>query len=90
VDILNEVGTLHRQQGDLDRATAYHREALDMARETDSSSGEAHALASLGRTALAAGDVSGARDLLGQSRRIFEQIGAADAVDVAAELTSLP
>jgi tetratricopeptide (TPR) repeat protein len=90
VDILNEVGTLHRQQGDLGRATAYHREALEMAREIASSSDEAQALAGLGRCALAAGDLSGARDLLGRSRRIFEQIGAAEAADVAAELTALP
>jgi hypothetical protein len=61
-----------------------------MAREIDSSSDEAQALAGLGRCALAAGDLSGARDLLGLSRRIFEQIGAAEAADVAAELTALP
>lgn len=86
VDIMNEVGTLHRLAGDLELATGYYREAVDMARETADSRGEAHALAGLGRCAVAAGDLSGARDLLGQSRQIFEQIGAADAVDVAAEL----
>jgi hypothetical protein len=31
-----------------------------------------------------------ARDLFGQSRQIFEHIGAAEAADVAAELTALP
>lgn len=92
-DIMTEVGTLHRLAGagDLDQATAYHhRESLDMAQEIDSSRDKAHTLAGLGRCALATGDLSGARDLLAQSRQIFEHIGAAEAVDVATELAALP
>jgi DNA-binding SARP family transcriptional activator len=89
VEILNEAGTLHRLRGELDLAAAYHREALDMARDIESSWDEAHALAGLGRCALSAGEVAGARDLLQRSQRIFEHIGAAETAELAAELSDL-
>lgn len=89
VEVLNEAGTLHRLRGEPDLAAAYHREALDMARDIESSWDEAHALAGLGRCALSAGEVAGARDLLMRSQQIFEHIGAAEAADLAAELSDL-
>jgi tetratricopeptide (TPR) repeat protein len=59
-ELLSELGTLHRVRGDLDQAVVCHRQALDLAREIDSSWDEAHALAGLGRCALAAGRTANA------------------------------
>jgi hypothetical protein len=36
-EVLNELGILHQARGDLDQAGAYHRQALDLAREISSS-----------------------------------------------------
>ena len=55
VEALNEAGTLHRVCGDLRQAGSCHQQALDLARQIGSSWDEAHALAGLGRCALAAG-----------------------------------
>ena len=66
-----------------------HRQALDLAREIGSAWDEAHALAGLGRCALAAGDTDGAKTRLRQARDIFQQIGAAEAPGVATELDAL-
>ncbi len=89
VEVLNEVGTLHRVRNDLDQAGVCHRQALDLAREIDSSWDEAHALAGLGRCALPDGRADDAKDNLRQALEIFQQIGAAEAVDLAAELGAL-
>ena len=51
---LNERGTLHRVNGDLAQAEGCHRQALELARAFADSWDEAHALAGLGRCALAA------------------------------------
>ena len=83
------MGTLHRVRGDLDRAGACHRQALDLAREIGSSWDEAHALAGLGRCALAAGRTADAAADLRQAQEIFQRIGAAEAAGVAAELDAL-
>jgi hypothetical protein len=53
-EALNERGTLHRVTGDLVQAEGCHREALDLARAVAGPWDEAHALAGLGRCALAA------------------------------------
>jgi tetratricopeptide (TPR) repeat protein len=87
--VLNEMGTLHRVGGDLVRAVAYHRQALDLAREIASSWDEAQALAGLGRCAQAAGRTADARAGLRQALEIFQRIGAADAAEAAAELDAL-
>jgi class 3 adenylate cyclase/tetratricopeptide (TPR) repeat protein len=87
-DALNEAGTLHRVCGDLRQAESCHRQALDLARQTGSSRDEAHALAGLGRCALAAGHAE-AEDMLRQALEIFQQIGAAEAAEVSAELEML-
>jgi tetratricopeptide (TPR) repeat protein len=88
-ELLSELGTLHRVRGDLDQAVVCHRQALDLAREIDSSWDEAHALAGLGRCALAAGRTANARADLWQAWEIFQRTGAAEAVGVAAELDAL-
>jgi tetratricopeptide (TPR) repeat protein len=88
-EALNETGALHRLGGKLARAEGCHRQALDLARAIDSSWDEAHALAGLGRCALAAGRAARARTLLGQALEIFLRTGAAEAPGLAAELDAL-
>ena len=88
-EALNDLGTLHRVRGYVDQARACHRQALDLARESDSPLDEAHALAGLGRCALAVGRAADAETSLRQAREIFQQIGAAEAVGVLAELDAL-
>ena len=89
VETLNELGTVSRIRGDLDRASACHRKALDLAREIATPWDEAQALAGLGRCALAAGRTVDAIAGLRQAREIFDRIGAAEAAAIAAELDSL-
>ena len=89
VEALNDRGTLYRVSGDLAQAQRCHQQALDLARAIASSRNEAHALAGLGRCALAAGHATQAEALLRQALEIFQRIGAAEADDVARELTAL-
>jgi len=86
---LNETGTLHRVTGDLARAEACHQQALDLARAIASPWDEAHALAGLGRCAIAAGRTAGAEESLQQGHEIFRRIGAAEAIDIADQLDAL-
>ena len=86
---LNERGTLHRVSGELARAEGCHRQGLDLARAIASSWDEAHALAGLGRCALAAGRVTEAAENLRQAVEIFQRIGVAEVGDVSRELTAL-
>ncbi len=83
------MGTLNRVRGDADRAQACHQQALELAREIDSFWDEAHALAGLGRCALAAGRTADAAAGLRQAQEIFQRIGAAETTGVAAELDAL-
>ena len=55
---LNERGTLHRVSGELALAQECHQRSLELSRDIDSSWDEAHALAGLGRCALADGDAA--------------------------------
>jgi len=87
-EALNDQGTLHRVSGDLAQAQRCHQRALDLARAIASSRNQAHALAGLGRCALAAGHATQAEALLRQALEIFQRIGAAEAHDVARELTA--
>lgn len=81
----NEIGTLHWTRGEFGLATGRHQQALDLARSIGSSWDEAHALAGLGRCALAVPGAAG-RDLLRQAQAVFRRIGATGA---AAELDAL-
>jgi hypothetical protein len=67
----------------LRRPRGCYQQALDLARATGSSF-EAHALAGLGRCALAAGDTARADEILRQALEIFQRIGAAVARKLAA------
>ena len=75
--------------GDLAQADGCHQQALDLARAIAASWGEAHALAGLGRCALAAGHTTQAKALLRQALEIFQRIGAAEAPELLAELDAL-
>ncbi len=89
VEALNEAGTLYRVVGDLRRAGSCHQQALDLARQIRSAWDEGHALAGLGRCALAAGHTAETEDWLRQALGVFQQIGAAEAAEVSAELQAL-
>jgi tetratricopeptide (TPR) repeat protein/transcriptional regulator with XRE-family HTH domain len=91
VEALNEVGMLTRARGDLSQAEACHQQALDLARQIGSPLDEARALAGLARCALADGSPAEAEaeDGLRQALTIFQQIGAAEAADLSAELDAL-
>ena len=86
---LNESGTLHWVGGDLARAERHHRQALALARAIAGPWYEAHALAGLGRCALAARHATQAAALLHQALEIFTRIGAAEAPELRAELAAL-
>jgi tetratricopeptide (TPR) repeat protein len=88
-EALNERGTLHRVSGDLAQAEVCHRQALDLARAIASPWDEAHALAGLGRCALATSHATQANALLRQALEIFQRIGAAEAPGLRAELDTL-
>jgi hypothetical protein len=60
-----------------------------LAREIRSAWDEAHALAGLGRCALASDHAAEAREKLGQALEIFQRIGAAEAADVSVEVSLL-
>jgi hypothetical protein len=66
-----------------------HQQALELARGVASAWDEAHALAGLGRCAIAVGQPADAGHLLRQAQEIFHRIGAADALTVLAELDAL-
>jgi tetratricopeptide (TPR) repeat protein len=81
--------TLHRVSGELAPAQRCHRQALELARAIGASWDAAHALAGLGRCALAAGDAAQAEALLRQALEISQRIGAAEVTDLLAELDAL-
>ncbi len=89
VTALNERGTLHLAGGELAQAERSHQQALELARAIASAWDEAHALAGLGRCAASAGRTAEAGNNLRWALEIFEQIGAAEAADVSAELAAL-
>ncbi len=89
-ETLNESGTLYRVRGDLRGVRDRHQDALDLARETKCEWDQAHALAGLGRCALASDDRGEAADWLRQALEIFQRIGTVEAADVSAALQVLP
>ena len=86
---LNGRAALHRVMGDRARAEECHQQALELARAVASLWDEAHALAGLGRCAIARGRATQAEALLRQALQIFQQIGAAEAPGMLAELDAL-
>jgi len=87
--VLNQRGMLHRVSSDPAQAERCHQQALELARAIPSSWDEAHALAGLGRCAMAVGRATQAKVLLRQALEIFQRIGAAEAPDLLAELAAL-
>lgn len=66
-----------------------HQQALELARIIASAWDEASALAGLARCAIAAGQAPQAAALLRQAHEIFQRIGAAEALSVLADLSTL-
>jgi tetratricopeptide (TPR) repeat protein len=83
------MGVLQRGRGDYDRAIACHTQALRLARAIASAWDEGEALAGLGRCALAVGRIIDAATTMRQAHMIFQQIGAAEASEIAAELVAI-
>jgi tetratricopeptide (TPR) repeat protein len=85
VEVLNERAAVHRLSGELVRAAEGHQQLLELSRAIGSAPDEAHALAGLGRCALAAGRAAQAETLLGEALQIMRRIGVPEAAEVAAE-----
>jgi tetratricopeptide (TPR) repeat protein/transcriptional regulator with XRE-family HTH domain len=86
---LNGLAALHRVSGDLPQSEGCYQQALELARAMPSLWDEAHALAGLGRCAMTDGHATQAETLFRQALQIFQQIGAADAPGLLAELDAL-
>jgi tetratricopeptide (TPR) repeat protein len=86
---LNDRAAVYRLSGDLARAEGCHRQALVLARANARLRDEAYALAGLGRCAMADGHATQAEALLRQALKIFQQISAAEAPGLLAELDAL-
>jgi tetratricopeptide (TPR) repeat protein/transcriptional regulator with XRE-family HTH domain len=87
-EILNCTGSLHRSRGDLEKARACHQSALRRSRDLAIPLEEGRALAGLGRCALSAGDHADALDLLRQAYDVLARTGAAEAEEIATELSA--
>ena len=86
---LNELGAVHRLAGDVDRAVAAHREALELADLVPSPWDQAQSLAGFGRCAVARGRRREGSAALRTALGIFREIDAAEAGEVASELETL-
>jgi hypothetical protein len=78
--VLNELGAVHRLSGDLERAVAAHRAALDVAELVASPWDKAQSLAGFGRCALARGERQEGVTLLRTALNIFRQANAGEVV----------
>jgi tetratricopeptide (TPR) repeat protein len=87
--VLNELGAVHRLSGDLDRALTAHREALFLADGVPSPFDRALSLAGFGRCALAQGRRREGAAQLRAALTILERIDAAEATEIAAEVSAL-
>jgi len=88
-EFLNEIGTLHLVSGNPEQAARRHQEALDLALQICTPWDQAHALAGLGRCAVAAGNADDAHGKLRQAHEIFQRIGATEATGIAIELRAI-
>ncbi len=88
-EVLNKRGALHRVSGELAQAEGCHQRAMELARAIASPFHEARALAGLGRCAMVVGYAAQAEVLLRQALEVFRRIGAAEALDLLAELDAL-
>ncbi|OLB80424.1 MAG: hypothetical protein AUI14_06710 [Actinobacteria bacterium 13_2_20CM_2_71_6] len=88
-EILNRQGALLLNIGDPQKSRERHRQALELARRMGNPLEEARALAGAGRCATAIGIADGPADLR-NALEILRRIGAAEAVDLTAEVDGLP
>jgi DNA-binding SARP family transcriptional activator/tetratricopeptide (TPR) repeat protein len=86
---LTLLARLYHARADIAQARSLYQQALDLAREIPSLWDEASSLAGLGRCARDEGDSPGALSLLMRAHQLFQQIEAAEAAEVAAELTGM-
>jgi tetratricopeptide (TPR) repeat protein len=89
VEVLNHQGDLLQgHSGEHEQARAHHSEALQIARRLGTPLDEARSLAGIGRCAAARNDADGVSDMQ-RALRIFQQLGAAEATQLATELDAL-
>jgi len=84
--VLNRTGNLHYAQKELPEAQVCHQRALQIAQSIPSDLEKARALEGMGNCARTAGDEAGAMKDLRRALEIYQRIGTADAVRLAAEL----
>lgn len=88
-EFLNEIGTLHLVSGNPEQAARRYQEALELGLQLCTPWDQAHALAGIGRCALAAGNAADAHSYLRQAHEIFQRIGATEATGIATELRAI-
>ncbi|MGH3832715.1 MAG: ATP-binding protein [Pseudonocardiaceae bacterium] len=88
-EVLNHSGTLHRKLEDPEQALAHYQLALGLARAVDIPREQARALDGMGRCVLDRGDTATAVTQLRQALEIYQRIGAAEAIQLAADLVDL-
>ena len=74
------------RRGEPQHALIRYQQALDLARAVHSPLNEAHALEGIGRCAAAAGEAATATTNLTEALKIYQRIGASEAITLAAEL----
>jgi tetratricopeptide (TPR) repeat protein len=87
--VLNELGAVHRLSGDVDGAIAAHQDALEVAELVPSPWDRAQSFAGFGRCAVVRGRRREGAAQLRTALDIFRRINAAEAAEVAAELSDL-
>ena len=74
-EVLNALGVGFQEQGDLDQAGSYYREAAELRLRLDDRRGYATSLKNLANVALVRGDLATAEQNLETAGRLLEQIG---------------
>ncbi len=85
---LIETGAMHLNRGDPQQARNHYQSALQIARTIGSQLEEARALEGIGKCAATTPATGPADDAQRQALKIYQQIGAADATRLAAEINS--
>jgi Tfp pilus assembly protein PilF len=88
-EVLNNLGPAYLKTGRARLARAGHERALDLARTVGDTRNEARALEGAGWCALEVGAFTTGIDRLRQALAIYQDIGAAEAANLAARLTDI-
>jgi DNA-binding SARP family transcriptional activator/tetratricopeptide (TPR) repeat protein len=75
-EAMNNLGSAHRELGEIERATGLHREAVDIMRDFGDKAGESEVLIAYAATLRAAGDEAAAADRYLHALELAEQVSA--------------